>query len=158
VVAFIHRMTGSSTITFGAPLHNRTGWENTIGLFMSILPVTVRVNEGDTISALESTIAMARLRAMRYRSRHEGNPILHRAYDVEYNYIAKVVPGMLPGSSDGQVWLHPGHGLDPLAIQMFRRENSADQHCVFDFHADVFDEGCRRRALADFEGLINSMI
>jgi nonribosomal peptide synthetase DhbF len=158
VVAFLHRITGSSTLTFGAPFHNRAGWENTIGLLMSILPVTIRIAKDDTISSLERSIATARLRAMRYRDWPAGNPRLRRNYDVEYNYMSHVVPGMLPGSSVRQMWVHPGHGLDPLAIQMFRREGDPDQHCVFDFHADIFDEGCRRQALGDFEDLIDSVI
>jgi hypothetical protein len=158
VVAFLHRVTGSSMVSFGAPYHNRAGWENTIGLLMSILPVTVRIDEDDTITSLERKIATARLTAMRYRNWPAGNPKLHRNYDVEYNYMSHVVPVILPGSSIRQTWLHSGHGLDPLAIQMFRRENDADQHCVFDFHGDIFDASCRRRALADFEDIIRSVI
>jgi hypothetical protein len=158
VMALLYRITGSCTLTFGAPFHNRAGWEDTIGLLMSILPVTIRITEDDTLSSLESNIGAARLRAMRYRDWPAGNPTLHRNYDVEYNYMSHVVPGMLSGSSVRQVWLHPGHGLDPLAIQMFRQEGNPDQHCVFDFHADIFDESCRRQVLADFGDLIDSVI
>jgi hypothetical protein len=162
VVALLYRITGSSTVTFGAPYHNRAGWEETIGLFMSILPITVQIVADDTLSTLHRTIATARLRARLSASRGgewpAGNPKLRRNYDVEFNYMANVVPGLLPGISVRQKWLHPGYGLDPLAIQMFRQEGDADQHCVFDFHCDIFDENCRRQAIADFEDVMNALI
>lgn len=156
VLCFLHGITNARSITVGSPFHNRNGWENVIGLLMQIVPITIDIEPHDDVAILCGRLANAHLRALRYRDWPIGNPLTHRYYDVEFNYIPSVVPSFAGIKGTRRVWLHSGHSTTPLSIQIYKNDDGFTVE--LDMHGEIFDDDLRWRTIADFEHVLHTVL
>jgi natural product biosynthesis luciferase-like monooxygenase protein/amino acid adenylation domain-containing protein/non-ribosomal peptide synthase protein (TIGR01720 family) len=157
VSTYLYRVTGSRRISLGAPFNNRWSHKETIGLLMQILPLRVTLEEGDSFLSLIGKIGSEHFKILRYHQYQIGNPLQKQLYDVEYNFINARNPRLFNGEPVKHQWLHPGHGTESLAIQIFDNL-SGSFTCEFDFHCDVFDEAQRPLAIEHFLQVVDALI
>jgi amino acid adenylation domain-containing protein/non-ribosomal peptide synthase protein (TIGR01720 family) len=157
MVTLLHQVSGLDYLGLGAPFHNRRGREDVIGLLMQIVPLRVRVQAADSIPAIARSVGIERINNLRHRSHVIGNPSSKLAYQVEFNFIHARHPDQFMGARVENAWVHPGYGVDLLAVQVRVDEN--DQYvCEFDCSTDVFDAELRNRLTQDFLGLLDDFL
>ncbi|MFL6211453.1 MAG: MupA/Atu3671 family FMN-dependent luciferase-like monooxygenase [Pyrinomonadaceae bacterium] len=156
---FLARVSGSRRLALGVPFHNRptAAFQQTIGLFMQILPLRVRIDEGETFTTLVKKLRAEFFTTLRHHQYGVGNPIHQQAYDVECNYINAQLsaPDGVPIRIE---WPHTGHAHESLIVQMHDMIKADDLTVTFDFHEDVFSAEQREQAVGQFFRLLDAFI
>ena len=157
--AFLYRITGTPRIPLGVYYHNRNGFRDTIGLFMHVHPMRVTVEDGDTFQSLIKRTQSEYRRISRYRHYPVANPARKPAYDVLINYTGPPAPTNVNGASVQYEWLHAGHGLESLNIELIDYKwSSRNFELGIKFHRDVFSEQRRRDAARHFLQLVDCFL
>jgi natural product biosynthesis luciferase-like monooxygenase protein/amino acid adenylation domain-containing protein/non-ribosomal peptide synthase protein (TIGR01720 family) len=159
VAFFLARIAGTRRIALGVPFHNRRTKEQqqTIGLFMRILPLRITVEDDDTFVTLARKVGAEFFTALRYHEYAVGNPVHQPAYEVEFNYINATLH--TPDTAPVQLqWPHTGHANESLAVQIHDIDQAGSLALNFDFHCDVFRPEQRAQALAHFLEVVDAFI
>ena len=144
---FLYRITGTNRIPLGIYYHNRDGFRDTIGGFMHVHPMRVTIDDGDTFQSLIKRTQSEYRRISRYRNYPVANSARKPAYDVLVNYAGPPAPTNVNGTSVQYEWLHAGHGLESLNIELIDYKwSSRNFELGIKFHRDVFSEQRRRDA------------
>ncbi|HEV2707133.1 MAG TPA: condensation domain-containing protein [Pyrinomonadaceae bacterium] len=157
--AYLYRISGNRLISIGLPYHNRRTkpFQETIGLFMQIIPIQIPIESDDTFVTLVRKIARENVEGLRYREFPIGNPSRKRAYEVECNFISASF-GDFNGAPAQINWLHPGHGNESLALQLHDFGKVGSLTAEFDFHRDVFDDEQRPQAVRHFLQILDAFL
>lgn len=157
---FIAHISGQREFRVGIPLHNRRSpeFKGVTGLVMQVVPVTIRIEEDDSLQTLLQRTGRCVLRAMQHGHYVMRNPDNKPLYDVVLNYHMWKGPNF-HRRPVGVEWVHPGHAQESLSLQVhdFEQEmegKAGDLHIDLDFHADVFSAQQQRIALGQFTHLI----
>ncbi|HET6976586.1 MAG TPA: amino acid adenylation domain-containing protein [Pyrinomonadaceae bacterium] len=148
--AFLHRITGTPRIPLGVYYHNRNGFRDTIGLFMSVHPLRIGVEDGDTFKSLIKRTQSEYRRVSKYRNYPVANPARKPAYDVLVNYVNQTAPLSINGTTVNYEWLFGGHGGESLTLELLDYKQAGSFEVGFRFHRDVFGEQRRRDAIRHF--------
>lgn len=152
---------GGEDLRLLAPVHNRTSraFKQTIGLLMEVLPLRVRIAEGETFrSLLRKTLDSHRsllVHALPGSSTAEAT----RSADVLLNYIPNTF-GDLAGMPVRAEWLHAGQG-DPahrLRLQVHDFEDAGRFVLHFDFHCDAFGVKERKAAIRHYQAFLEALL
>ena len=153
--AYLHRISGNHRLSLGTASHNRRSraFTETIGVFMEVHPLYITIEEDDTFLSLVKKAADE----ARETLQHSECIISKKAYDVFLNYHTTSFPGF-HGAPVQVDWIHPGHEIDSLAIQVHHYVSSGNFGLYFDFHRDVFDEQQRSQAIQHFLRIMDSFL
>lgn len=161
VYAFLNRISGQTSITIGAPAHNRNSLElrETIGLFMEMFPLSAEVFEEDSFVTLYQRVSAATQGFLRHALSGTSSPALANQYNVVLNYIHAEFDPYLDQSAI-PAWIHSGH-VDPghdLRIQFHDLEQNGSFLCQFDTSDDTFDEALQSAMPRYFLALVDAFL
>ncbi|HEU4930898.1 MAG TPA: amino acid adenylation domain-containing protein, partial [Pyrinomonadaceae bacterium] len=156
--AFLNRITGTPRIPLGVYYHNRNGFRDTIGLFMSVHPLRIPVEDGDTFKSLIKRTQSEYRRVSKYRNYPVANPARKPAYDVLVNYVNQSAPLAINGTNVNYEWLFGGHGGESLTLELLDYKQAGSFEVGFRFHRDVFGEQRRRDAIRHFLQIFDSFL
>jgi Condensation domain len=158
--AFVHRTSGQSSLTVGAPVHNRstTSFRRTPGLFMEVYPVGVTVEPGDTFASLYDQVRVAAATMMRAAEPGTMEADTSRRINTVLNVI-RADFGTFAGIPVRAEWLHPGHvdANHDLRLQVHDFDGTGRHTLVFDVSAEAFDADLRAAIPGHFLRLLDAM-
>ncbi len=166
LAAYLHRLTGRRTVSFGAPYHNRRPrgdrqtaamLKRTCGLLMDVLPVVVEVDHHDSFQRLIEKLSAVWAVAARHAAGGTPPEVRRRACDVLLNYLPPM-PEQLFGTSTRITWVHPGHEIESLSIQVREYQEPECLEFMFDFHSDVFPDDARPVIMRQFRRLLDACV
>ncbi|MDH3958798.1 MAG: amino acid adenylation domain-containing protein, partial [Actinomycetota bacterium] len=158
--AFVHRTSGQSSITIGAPVHNRSTetFRRTPGLFMEVYPMGVSVEEGDTFATLHARVRDAAASMMRAAAPGTMEPDTSRRINTVLNFI-RADFGTFAGLATRAQWLHPDHvdANHDLRLQIHDFARTGEFTLAFDMSATAFDDQLRASIPGHFLRLLDAM-
>ncbi|NNF11488.1 MAG: amino acid adenylation domain-containing protein [Acidimicrobiia bacterium] len=159
--AYIHRVSGQTRISIGAPAHNRPTAEfrQTAGLFMEIFPVDAEVSPDDSFRSLHATVAAAADAFTRRAAPGGSSAETNRGINVVLNYIRGAF-APFDGAPVQAEWLHPGHvdAEHHLRLQVHDFNDTGRPTLSFDLNEAVFDPDTRARVPGHFLRMLDAMI
>lgn len=156
IISYLYRINRENkTITIGIPVLNRNNFaeKNTVGMFISTMPLTVDVFDEDTAILLCNKIIDCHSRIFRHqkypyshilqnlreKSNFSGNP-----YDVMVSYQnAKT-------NTNGRTWWFPnGYSETPFVVNIDNRDSTDCYTLTIDYQTDLFKQDGEISLLAD---------
>ncbi|MEM8993332.1 MAG: amino acid adenylation domain-containing protein, partial [Acidobacteriota bacterium] len=140
--AFQYRTSGESSLTLGAPAHNRPtkAAERQPGLLTEVFPLRVEVEPGETFGSLLTKVRTASFEFLRHAAPGASRADATRSFAAVLN----VIRGTYDDFADLAVtaeWLHPGHHdrQHPLRLHVHDFDDSGALTLLFDLNADGVD-------------------
>jgi amino acid adenylation domain-containing protein len=132
--AYLSRVSGTEHVSIGVTFHNRSSDKDrqTIGLFMEVFPILLRVTPDDTLYTLISQVATCTAQALKHRQFSVGHSARAAAFSGLFNYMRSLSKPL--GNLDVRR-VHPGHGSNAISLSVEPREDTFD--LWFDVAADV---------------------
>ncbi|GAB4193582.1 MAG: hypothetical protein OHK0022_08640 [Roseiflexaceae bacterium] len=157
--AYLYRISGRHELVLGTPFHNRGSRQakETIGLYMEVLPIRIKVADSDSFLSLLHTVQAQFSRTLRYTNYTMASPVHRQSYDTFINY-QPFGEALFHGAPIAVDWLHPGHEQDSLALQIHDFAHSGDLVLNFDFHCDVFTPDQQQQAVTHMLQLVDAAI
>ncbi len=159
--AFVHRVSGQTSITIGAPVHNRSTaiFRRTPGLLMEVYPLSINVDEADSFASLHAKVANATGTFMRAARPGAIDPEVGRHINTVLNYI-RADFGSFAGTPVRTEWLHTGHidAHHDIRLQVHDFDRSGRLTLAFDLSTDTFDDELRTSIPAHFLALFDAML
>lgn len=158
---FLHRVSGASQITLGAPFHNRAtpAFKETIGLFIEICPLRITVAEDDTFLSLIKRVMGETFTTLRYAQPGTSSAEHNRSYQVLLNFVNVTFPAFagMPAQVD---WVHAGYGdtNHALRLQVHDFNGTGNYKLHFDFNCNVFNHQQRELAIQHFLSVVDAFI
>lgn len=161
LVSWLHRVSGTSSLGFDAPIGGRPNAvsKRALGLFIEMFPYAVEVSAEETFRSLgEKCLAEAQL-FLSHALPGTSAPSAASASNVVLNYFPESF-GEFAGESPRVEWVHPGHGdqVHALRLQVHDFNGSGGLTFHFDFNRGVLPEGLQRRGLRHFEALLIALL
>ena len=132
--AWLARVTGDTTVTFGAPVHLRSSLADraTPGLFAETLPLTVRVDAGDSFRTVHARARHAALDVLRHARPGVSTAATAAAFHSVLNYLPLDF-GPFASLSARPELLHsgahdPGHDLQLSICEFHGADGPVDLH------------------------------
>jgi amino acid adenylation domain-containing protein/non-ribosomal peptide synthase protein (TIGR01720 family) len=160
VCTWIHRASQKRDFRLGITSHNRPAAEfkQTIGFFMQVFPVDIRIEDGDSFASLIGKIKAELQQCLRHSLYTVENPVHAPTYEILFNYHNKDYTFDFNGAAALHDWTHPGHGSETFAFQV-RNGNHSDAFVLdCDFHCDVFSTEQQAEALSQIRRVIDAFI
>src|SRR5262249_47572995 len=135
----LFRIGGSRYFCLGTPFHNRrtAALRDTLGLLMQVVPLPVRVEPDDTFLSLLRRIERQATECWVHARHGIPKSLKQLAYDVTLNFHTPV-DASLDGVPLQASFLHPGHRLESLGIEISDLSQSGALTMDFDFNCEVF--------------------
>lgn len=145
---YINRVTDKNDITIGTPLLNRLNQcdRNTVGMFISTVPLRMQVNNSDSFSSLSGQVmelCSSVYRHHRYpydhilKSVREKYGIIDNLYDVVLSY--QNAKFMKCGNWDISTrWHFNGHQTNSLTIHINDRDDEGSLIIDYDYHENLY--------------------
>lgn len=157
LAAYQRRTAGARTLVVGVPFHNRTSRteKGVVGLLMEVVPLTIRLDDGDTFTTL---LDKARselngvLRHYRFGSAGAGR---QKAYDVMFNLVPSDTE-CFAGVPCTATWIHSGEWNESLTVQVQRCSHGDTLY--FDMNQSLFPGRLAERAPGHFVNLLEQML
>jgi amino acid adenylation domain-containing protein len=132
--AYLARVSGTEQVSIGVTFHNRSSEQDrrTIGLFMEVFPITLRVQPEDSLVTLLQRVASRTSQALKHRQYSVGHSARAPAYSGLFNYMRALSKPL--GNLDVRR-VHPGHGSNAISLSVEPRDETFDMW--FDVAADV---------------------
>lgn len=160
LTGYLYRVSGRHDVTVGAPAHNRptASARETAGLFMEVLPLRVRLSEGETFSSLLRKVKHEAHAFLRH-AQPGVSAFASRGYNVVLNYIPAAFSSFA-GHSMTSTWVHPGHGdsRHDLRLQVHDFDGRGEFVLHFDFKDDVISAAEGDRAVEHFLRILDAML
>ena len=159
--SYLHRVSGQSAITIGAPVHNRAtaDFKRSPGLFMEVYPLAVDVDDDDTFASLYDKVRTATANLLRTARPGGSSTEENRGVNAILNYLTTRF-GPFGGAPVEALWLHPGAVDAPhhLRMQVHDFTGTGSFTIDFDCSTDVFPDELRPEMLRHFERIVTAMI
>ncbi len=159
--AYLHRISGQSSIAIGAPVHNRptADFKRSPGLFMEVYPLAVDVDADDTFASLYDKVRTAAANLMRTARPGGSSTDENRAVNAVLNYLTTRF-GLFGGAQIEARWLHPGavDAHHQLRMQVHDFTGTGSFTVDFDCSTDAFAAELRPKMLRHFERIFEAMI
>lgn len=148
---YVHRLTGLDRMVFGVPILNRSTYEekNTIGMFVSTIPMVVDVDEQMTFSEFNAYLLGEWMQILRHQrfpynrilqiARSKNGPI-ERLFDITLSYQCSHFAQDEEGTRithEGR-WHYSGCQAEPICIHINERENDGRLIIDYDFLVQIF--------------------
>ncbi len=161
LAAYVLRVTGDRSPTFGALSHNRStaAHKDTIGVLIELLPMRVRAPAGATYGSLLDGVKSAAIDLLRYARPGTSAAHYHRQFNVVLNYVNATFPPFA-GRRSTTEWIHPGHSdqLHALRLHVHDFDGTGEFVLHFDFNEDVFGPARRHEAIGHFLRLLDGFL
>jgi amino acid adenylation domain-containing protein len=158
LVAWLHRLSGDTTLRVGTPLANRPErFRQTLGLMMNACPLQIEVADGETLLSLARKVQVETVETSRHQDYPVRNPAEARAYDVYFNFqtVSFLEFCGLPVRFE---LLHSGHSNDALDLQASDFTAGGSFRLDLDFNVAAFDEAQRARSTGHYLNLLDRLI
>jgi amino acid adenylation domain-containing protein len=157
--AYLYRVCGVRRPSLGMPFHNRRDdiRKRTIGLFMSVLPLSVDVDEEDSLNSLIAKIG-AEVSSNLSNAPYFIHNLMHmHAHDVLVNGL------FIPHSTFGDVtydihWPRFRNVLDPLVVNFDEDPATGNFANVYNFNSAIFTEEMRRLLIHDYDRMAHALL
>lgn len=140
--AFVYRVSGQQNIQIGSPIHNRISKDlkNTIGFFVEIFPLFVKLDENESFFSLFKKIQIENNLFLKNAQTGTSSAELNRGFNIFYNYINTINPDF-NGFEVKTSWLHSGHS-DPrhkIRLHIHDFDNTGEIKLYFDLNTILFN-------------------
>ena len=107
--AYLGRVSGTEHVSIGVTFHNRSSEQDrqTVGLFMEVFPITLRVRREDSLVTLLGQVASCTAQALKHRQYSVGHSARAPAFSGLFNYMRALAKPL--GNLDVRR-VHPGQG------------------------------------------------
>lgn len=159
LISYLHRLSGNRRISIGMPFHNRrTGAQKmTPGIFIGVLPITVDVEDHDTLQTLVAKVGEQAAASLR-NSRYYFHNLMHmHAQDVLLNFLAFNMPEFAGTASEVR-WIQSGYGTEPLTLSVFENPVNDCFGIGFDFNRGYFDDALQTVAIHHIDNVLDAML
>jgi hypothetical protein len=161
VVAHLQRLDGKRDVTLSVPFSNRPGerFKNTIGSFMTVCPVRVTAERGDTFLDLYRRVHAEMWEA----ARHQGYAVRQMPVDQSYDVLVNVhkkrvaVRGFAGLSTDVE-WVAPTHRFGALALAVQDFNAAGILTLAFDFNIAAFTATAREETMRELLHLLDACL
>jgi natural product biosynthesis luciferase-like monooxygenase protein/amino acid adenylation domain-containing protein len=136
---YVYRISGSAKLSIGVPFHNRRSNQESVGLFMNVLPMRLSIERDETFLTLIRKVQGDFVRMLRHSEYPVGNAMQEEAYDLVINYINMPALFEFNGIPVEHEWVRSRDGKESLSLQ-FRAGSEDDLVVEIDAHCDVFDD------------------
>ncbi len=149
--AYLCRVGNSERISIGVTFHNRPleTDRHTIGLFMEVFPIALRLTPQDSLIALMRQVAACTAEALRHRRYSVGHSARAPAFSGLFNYMR---PLARPAGGLDVRRIHPGHGSNALSLSVEPRGDTYE--LWFDVNADVAASSSAQRVAEHLRTLL----
>src|SRR5882757_6155068 len=132
--AYLGRVSGTEQVSIGVTFHNRSSEQDrqTVGLFMEVFPITLRVRREDSLVTLLGQVSACTAQALKHRQYSVGHSARAPAFSGLFNYMRALAKPL--GNLDVRR-VHPGHGSNAISLSVEPRDETFD--LWFDVNADV---------------------
>ena len=132
--AYLSRVSGIEQVSIGVTFHNRSSEEDrqTVGLFMEVFPIVLRVSPDDSLLTLIRQVASCTAQALKHRQYSVGHSARAPAFSGLFNYMRALAKPL--GNLDVRR-VHPGQGSNAISLSVEPRDETFD--LWFDVNADV---------------------
>ena len=155
------KISGRSELTIGTPVHNRNQpkFKNTVGVFIELFPIPIKLDAKDTFLSLFERVRDEYFQFMRNAQVGNSSAKLSRKFNVLLNYINASFPknNALPMQSN---WLDSGHA-DPghfLKLQIFDFDNDGKLDLSFDGNTAIFTKEQLEEVANEFLEMIDQVL
>jgi len=159
--AFLHRVSGESRFAIAAPAHNRRSAKAkaTLGVFIEVFPLGVRIDPDDTFADLLRRTSKAGAGFVRHALPGASPPGLNRSCNVVLNYIPASFPDF-DGLETRSEWLHPGHAdlAHDVRLQVHDFDETGEFVLHFDLSTERFDADERDSLVSHFLNLLQAFV
>jgi hypothetical protein len=151
--AYLCRVSDSEQISIGVTFHNRSSEEDrqTIGLFMEVFPITLRVGPDESLVSLMKQVASCTAQALKHRQYSVGHSARAPAFSGLFNYMRALTKPL--GNLDVRR-VHPGQGSNAISVSVEPRGNIYD--LWFDVSADVAATSSGQRVAEHLRALLEA--
>ncbi|MEX1287456.1 MAG: condensation domain-containing protein, partial [Acidimicrobiia bacterium] len=161
VFAVLSRIDGRRDLTILTPAANRPSrrFKSTVGLFVEVLPLRIRLDDDETFASLMDKLATETQALLLNARPGSSSAAANRSSSVLLNVIDAGF-GPFNGWPMSSTWVHPGHG-DPdhsLRLQVHDFDGVGDLTLHFDLARDVFDEERETRLLRHVDLVLDAML
>jgi amino acid adenylation domain-containing protein len=161
LLAWLHRVSGSSDLGFDAPVAGRPTAEarRALGVFIEMFPFAAGIEPADTFRSLGARCLDETRLLLRHALPNTSTPSGATASNVVLNYVPFPF-GTFAGIPASVEWVHPGHGdaVHALRLQVHDFPASGRYVLHFDFNDGVLPDRLRRRSLGHFERLLDAVL
>jgi amino acid adenylation domain-containing protein len=153
--AYLSRVSGTDQVSIGVTFHNRSSEQDrkTIGLFMEVFPISLRVSPDDSLVSLLRQVASCTAQALKHRQYSVGHSARAPAFSGLFNYMRALVKPL--GDLDVRR-VHPGHGSNAISLSVEPRDGTYD--LWFDVSADVAATSSGQRVAEHLRTFLESAI
>ncbi|MEJ2137210.1 MAG: amino acid adenylation domain-containing protein, partial [Desulfofustis sp.] len=158
---YIHRISGQDDLVIGSPSHNRSKLSDkqTLGLFIELFPLQLRINSGDTFRSLIDSVIPEANQLLRNALPGASSEVPVDCYSVVLNYL-NVQFGNFYGMPSRASWIHSGYGDrgHALRLQVHDFGQSGSFTLLFDVHEEIFPPSLRKHAAGHFLKLMDALL
>jgi amino acid adenylation domain-containing protein len=153
--AYLSRVSGTEQVSIGVTFHNRSSEQDrqTVGLFMEVFPITLRVRPEDSLLALIRQVSASTAQALRHRQYSVGHSARAPAFSGLFNYMRALAKPL--GNLDVRR-VHPGQGSNAISLSVEPRHETFD--LWFDVNADVAATSSALRLAEHLRTLLSAAI
>jgi amino acid adenylation domain-containing protein len=153
--AYLSRVSGTEQVSIGVTFHNRSSEQDrqTVGLFMEVFPITLRVRPEDSLLTLIRQVSASTAQASRHRQYSVGHSARAPAFSGLFNYMRALAKPL--GNLDVRR-VHPGQGSNAISLSVEPRDETFD--LWFDVNADVAATSSALRLAEHLRTLLSAAI
>jgi amino acid adenylation domain-containing protein len=153
--AYLCRVGGTERISIGVTFHNRRSEldRRTIGLFMEVFPLALRIRPHDSLIALVRQVAACATQALNHRLYSVSHSARAPAFSGIFNYMGP--SAKLAGSLDVRRF-HAGHGSNDISLSVEPRGETYD--LWFDVNADLAATSIAKRLAEHLRTLLEAAV
>jgi len=155
LAAYLARVSGSEQVSIGVTFHNRSSEQDrrTIGLYMEVFPISLRVLPEDSLTALMRQVATCTAQALKHRQYSVGHSARAPAFSGLFNYMRALTKPL--GNLDVRR-VHPGQGSNAISLSIEPHDETYD--LWFDVNADVAATSSAQRLAEHLRTLLEAAV
>jgi amino acid adenylation domain-containing protein len=153
--AYLARVSGSEHVSIGVTFHNRSSESDrhTVGLYMEVFPIALRLQPEDTLMSLMRQVAACTTQALKHRQYSVGHSARAPAFSGLFNYMRSL---NRPAGNIEVRRVHPGHGSNAISVSVEPHDGTFD--LWFDVNADVAATSSGSRVAGHLKTLLEAAI
>lgn len=166
---YLYKTTGKEEFTIGTPLLNRKNFEekNTGGMFISTIPLKVKIDESTTVSQLCSNFGKDVRKALRHQRYpyldmlefvRKNNKNFNKLFDVMLSFQNIKVGGTKDLPKAIHAWAYNNHQQTQFEFHISQYSEYQPFDLSFDFKVDISDEEERNLIVARIMNLIEIIV
>ncbi|MBM3289411.1 MAG: amino acid adenylation domain-containing protein, partial [Candidatus Hydrogenedentes bacterium] len=157
--AYLSRICGVGRPSLGMPFHNRRSEtrKQTVGLFMSVLPIAVDVEETDTLNSLVAKIGAEASTVLRNSPYYIHNLMHTQAHDILVNGLFMPFP-VFAGEVCEFHWPLFPNVLDPLVMNFYDNPATGNFGNLFAFNTAIFSGEIQRALIQDYDRVAHALL